>query len=274
LRDSECEAATLEAIRLGYRRIDVAASEAEADCAGAVGRGIAQALEAGLVSRQELFVVVRLPAQEYGVDVGPRALELVRALGASYVDLCLLPGPMASLQQQTLAWRALEEIHSQGLLRSLGVVDFDGYKLRELLALAEVAPLVVQNKYDVYHRGEQIDNVGDDVEGACREGRVLLMGYSPFSGLPFALMPLEDPFVRALALARGVSPATILLKWTLQRGVPVVVHSLNGVHLAANLAAAAAVVTPDCADCRLSADEMAILSGLAYLLESPFVRPT
>jgi hypothetical protein len=62
-----------------------------------------------------------------------------------------------------------------------------------------LVPMVLQNKYDIYHRGRQLDTIGDDVLKTCQELHIHMVGYSPFSSFPFAMLPLADPVVAHIA---------------------------------------------------------------------------
>lgn len=279
------------AIGLGYRHIDAAPTDGNEQ---AVGDAIRRAVDSGRVTRAQLFVSTRTTAATLdtatrgsegdGVGVGGvRSLVLaqMQALQVSYLDLYVLHAPLASVTMQTAVWRELEALHREGLLRALGVSDFDSYKLNELLAVAGTGtrPSVLLNLWGIYRRGKQLDNIGFDAERTCLEHGVKLAGYGLLSAYPLALQPMKDPFVVALARERGMSPAEVLIRWCVQSGVPLLLRSTDPGRLTENLAvaaaAAAAAVTvsgctePEC----LSSDEMAVLTSLNHLIQSPFMKP-
>ena len=100
-------------------------------------------------------------------------------LGVSYIDLYMLHSPLdGRVQPQT--WKALEELYNEGMhivcqfgqcltvagvLKSIGVSNFDSRELQQLLSSATVKPMLVQNKVDIYHYGKQLDNQGNCIVG-------------------------------------------------------------------------------------------------------------
>lgn len=70
-------------------------------------------------------------------------------------------------------------------------------------------PMVLQNKFDVYHTGKQLDHIGEDVRALCRQHDIKLIGYSPLSSFPFVMVPLADPIVETIAAKRQVPPAEV-----------------------------------------------------------------
>lgn len=149
---------------------------------------------------------------------------------------------------QAESWRALEDLYEQGVIKALGVSNFDSNELKQLVQSARIKPMVVQNKFDVYHVGKQLDNKGDNLVEYARSEHIIgmsmqyimhcimhccvtyvrfcatVVAYSPFSAYPFVMEPTYDPIVSYVA-ARHIDPTTntpatpaqILLKWTLQK---------------------------------------------------------
>lgn len=150
--------------------------------------------------------------------------------------------------------------------------------------------MVLQNKFDVYHPGKQLDNQGDAILQTCAELGVQLVGYSPFSSFPFSLRPLDDPLVGVIASHRrsrskkadDSSPAAVLTQWSLQQGVALIPRSSSIEHMRATYAAAVAVSSGLAQEGKLrgsergevlTLDEMSLLGSLANLVSSPLVKP-
>ena len=101
------------------------------------------------------------------------------------------------LSPQAESWRALEDLVDQGLIRALGVSNFDEHELRRLIEPQGTGtslrhkPTVVQNKIDPYHIGKQLDNKGDGIIAYARSQDVMMVAYSPFSAYPFAMKANE-----------------------------------------------------------------------------------
>ena len=69
--------------------------------------------------------------------------------------------------------------------------------------------MVLQNKWDIYHSGKQLDHIGEDVLALCRQHDIKLIGYSPLSSFPFVMIPVRDPLVETLARKKGVTAAEV-----------------------------------------------------------------
>eukprot|EP00439_Symbiodinium_sp_Y106_P052169 s2253_g6.t6 len=268
--------AILAALREGYRLIDTAqAYENEAE----VGEAI---LESG-IPRSEIFVATKLSEEprcsgsnfadpcgkladcsfqrrqtHLDGDCKPgRAKARVRAqlklLKTSYIDQYMLHGPCPGMVE---AWKDLEELYDAGVLRSLGVSNFDYTQLRRFLGQVRIAPHVVQNKFSIYHRGwAPVDPLRDLAEVFRKEG-MAVMGYCNLDAYPHVLQPLEDIFVWRIASRCGRTPAQVLLRHALQHGTVVIPKSERPERLRENA---------DIFDFELSPEDMRILDALPML---------
>lgn len=190
--------------------------------------------------------------------------EQLKNLQTSYIDLYMLHSPVQDKAVQAEMWRAMEDLYHEGVFRAIGVSNFDGRDLTNLVNTASVRPMVVQNKLDPYHVGKQLDNRGDNIVEFARAQGIILVAYSPFSSFPFAMQPTEDPLLRLLAARSNVSPAQIIIKWAIQQGFAVIPRSSNAKNLASNLFASKLPA--------LSRLELNLLASLQYLASSPFSR--
>lgn len=219
------------------------------------------------MKRADLFIATKLsdPADAGYEGVRKLVQKQLHDLQTTYVDLYMLhsPIPDAALQQET--WRALEELLAAGTVRAIGVSNFDTLELAALSKEAKVKPMVVQNKLDVYHVGKQLDNRGDNIAKYARDNNVLVVAYSTFSGYPFAMKPADDPVVREVAAARGITPSQVLLKWALQKGFAVIPRSVDPARLKENFDALA--LPP------LRQKDLRLLDTLQYLVSSPVSIP-
>ena len=129
------EGLVLEAIETGYRMIDTAASyfnEAE------VGR----AVRACGLPRESIFVTSKLWVQDYEYEDALKAFDRsLKNLGLDYIDLYLLHKPYGNYYA---AWRAIEKLYREGLIRAIGVTSFSSERLQDLFLHNEVKPAVNQ----------------------------------------------------------------------------------------------------------------------------------
>ena len=157
----------------------------------------------------------------------------------------------ASRKKVVGSWRALVELRDAGVLTALGVSNFNARDLRAFAAdpdLGGVAmPDALQNKYDVYRRGDQRDDgSSEDVLVAAADLGVAVVAYSTLSGWPFGFGALGDPLLAQIAATRKTSVATLVHRWALDRGAAIIPRSSSPANVRENLGAppALAALTP------------------------------
>mmetsp|Transcript_23124 Transcript_23124/g.27818 ORF Transcript_23124/g.27818 Transcript_23124/m.27818 type:complete len:249 (+) Transcript_23124:213-959(+) len=138
------------------------------------------------------------------------------------------------------AWRGLISCVEEGKIQALGLSNFNEAELRDFALDTRLGglfmPDVVQNKFDIYRRGEQLSFQGDgDPLSALRDLNMTLVAYSTLSGWPFGFGALGDPFVHQLAAFFKVSPSTLLLRWALANGHAIIPRSKSPTHVYNNL---------------------------------------
>lgn len=270
-----------QAITAGYRHLDCACdygNEAE------VGAGIRSALDAGLCTRQELWVTSKLWNTYHGRDHVRRALERsLRDLRLDYLDLYLVHFPIAQrfvpfekryppgwffdpdaanprmeFDRVPLheTWHAMEELVRAGLVRNIGMCNIGTAQLRDLLTFAATPPSVLQIELHPHLTQEKLVRM-------CRELGVMVTAFSPLgasSYVPLGMATaaesvLELPLVREIAARHGKTPAQVVLRWGVQRGTAVVPKTSRPGRLAENLALF---------DFELTADELAGIAALNH----------
>lgn len=211
-------AAVEAALAAGYRHVDTASVYGNEQEVG-------EALRASGLRRDELFVTTKLWNADQGRDAARRAFDASLArLGLDAVDLYLLHWPVPGLRLES--WRALEALHAEGRARAIGVSNFMVRHLEELAAAAATPPAVNQIEVSPFHQQRE-------VRAWCRAHGVVVEAYSPLTkGLR-----LGHPVVAEVARAAGATPAQVLLRWGLQRGLVVLPKSARPERLRENLAA-------------------------------------
>ena len=164
-------ASVVEALQVGYRLIDTAASyfnERE------VGEGIRQS---GL-DRSEVFIETKLWISDYGYDQALHAFDKSAGkLGVEQIDLLLLHQPLPTDFDQTIgAYRALEKLLADGKVRAIGVSNFMPDVLTNLLAQTSVVPAV--NQVEVHPYFSQ-----PGVQAADAAYGILTQAWSPMGGI-------------------------------------------------------------------------------------------
>jgi alcohol dehydrogenase (NADP+) len=273
-------AAVREAIRLGYRHIDCASiygNEPE------IGNAIRDAITAGEVSRDELWITSKLWSNAHGRDaVEPALRRTLQDLGLDCLDLYLIhwpvplqPGVAFPSSAQDLrppaevplidTWAGMEAAVEAGLTRHIGVSNFSSTKLRDLLAHGRIRPEVNQvERHPLLQQPELVD--------FCKGEGIHLTAYSPLGSLDRpaftkasdAPVLLENPVITAIAAEHGCTPAQVLIAWHLQGGISTIPKSVTPARLRENLAAATIQLSQ--ADC----DRIASLDQHQRLLDGSF----
>ncbi|WP_328326546.1 aldo/keto reductase [Kribbella sp. NBC_00382] len=224
------EAAVTAALETGYRLIDTAQAYGNESSVG-------RALRSSGVPREEIFLTTKfLPSHRDPLAEMEKSLE---RLDTDYVDLYLVHWPQGG---PTAAWSGMEAAHAAGLAKAIGVSNFSATELAEVIKASEVAPMANQFQYSPFlDRRALVD--------ACLASNVVPQGYSPLGTGEH----LDDPVVAKLAAATGRTPAQVLIRWSLQRGVSVIPKSSTPSRIQENFAAL---------DFELDEDAMAALDAL------------
>ena len=208
----ECVDAVRWALDAGYRHIDTAQAYRNEASVGTALR------ESG-IAREDVFITTKFfPAAQDPVGAAEQSL---RRLGTGYIDLYLVHWPQGG---PTWAWPGMERARELGHARSIGVSNFSADELVQVQAAAEVRPAVDQVNFNpcAYRRG---------LLAACRSRDVVLEAYSPLG----TGRHLSDPAVATIAADVGRTPAQILLRWSVQRGIPVISKSTHRDRIEENL---------------------------------------
>jgi diketogulonate reductase-like aldo/keto reductase len=207
----ECENAVRWALELGYRHIDTAQAYGNE---ASVGR----ALRDSGVPRDEVFLTTKFfPAREDPEAEAQRSLE---RLGVDQVDLYIIHWPQGG---PTWAWPGMERARAAGYARSIGVSNFGVDDLRQLLATATVPPVVDQVQFSPYeYRKALLDS--------CRQNGIALEAYSPLG----TGRHLTSDTVSRIARRHERTPAQVLLRWCIERGIPIIPKSTHRERIAEN----------------------------------------
>jgi 2,5-diketo-D-gluconate reductase A len=232
---AECERAVSDALSTGYRLLDTASSYGNEE---AVGRAIA----ASGIARDDLFVTTKLWLEDAGQDATMRAVDRsLHRLGLDHVDLYLIHQPFGDYYG---SWRAMEELHRQGVLRSIGVSNFFPDRLVDLIMHNEIPPAIDQVETHVFNQ-----RVAD--QQVMQHYGVQIESWGPFAEGKNGFF--SNPTLVAIAESHDKSVAQVALRWLLQRGVVVIPKSVRKDRMAQNL---------DVFGFELSPDELARIAAL------------
>lgn len=232
---AECERSVSDALRVGYRLIDTAASYMNEEAVGA-------ALAGSGVAREELFVTTKLWVQDASYEGAKRAFDTsLKKLGLEYLDLYLIHQPYADVHG---AWRAMEELHREGRIRAIGVSNFHPDRLMDLIVHNEVVPAVNQVETHPFH--QQIENQQFMIENG-----VQIESWGPFAEGKNDIF--KNELLTSIGAKHGKTVAQVILRWLTQRNVVAIPKSVRPERMVENF---------DVFDFELSAEDMAAIATL------------
>jgi 2,5-diketo-D-gluconate reductase A len=213
----ETELAVAEALSVGYRHIDTAAAYRNE---GPVG----QAIHASGLGRDEIFLTTKCWNDDQGFDQAKRACRAsLERLELSHLDLYLIHWPVPAHDLYVETWKAFVELQAEGLVRSIGVSNFEPEHLERVIAETGVTPAI--NQVELHPHFQQV--------GLRREHErlgILTEAWSPLGqGLELA-----DPTIVEIASEHGKTPAQTIIRWHLQLGNVVIPKSVTASRIREN----------------------------------------
>lgn len=204
----------LAAIKSGYRLIDSATNY---DNEGIVGKAIRHSG----VPRSEFFITSKLPGKYHDYESARDAIqESLARMGIDYFDLFIIHWPLPKRGLYVEAWQALVDAQKQGLIRSIGVSNFEPEHLDRIIEETGVKPAV--NQIEIHPYWVQEDNVLENL----RRG-IKVEAWSPLGRGSAAL---KEPVIQKIAEKYGKSTSQIITRWHIDRGIIPVLRSSNPAH--------------------------------------------
>jgi len=201
-----------EAIKNGYHLIDTA--KQYGNQAG-VAKGIREGLRQTGGNRKDLFITTKLFDGDAGYDSTLHAFyDTLHELQLTYIDLYLIHWPVNERYIDT--WHALEKLYKDGLIRAIGVSNFDNERLQNLLDHATVTPAVNQMEYNPLNQEKEIHEM-------AKMTGIQLEAWSPLGGGE----ALSDPTINQLAEKYNKTAAQIILRWNYQQDVVTIPKSTH-----------------------------------------------
>lgn len=205
----ECERCVLDALKTGYRLIDTAQSYFNEE---EVGNAI---VKSG-IPREEIFLTTKVWVEHYGYEETKKSVyESMQKLQTEYIDLMLLHQPFSDYYG---AYRALEELYNEGVLKAIGVSNFYPDRLVDIANFANIVPMVNQVETHVLNQQTEAKKWMDKYE-------VQIEAWAPFGEGRGGLF--ENPVLTAIGKKYGKTSAQVMLRWNIQRGVVVLPKSTH-----------------------------------------------
>ncbi|WP_434402117.1 aldo/keto reductase [Planococcus sp. 11815] len=226
--------AMVKAIQTGYKAIDTATvydNEAE----------VGEAIRAGGVKREELFITSKVWNTDQGYDQTLRAFEAsLKRLDMDYLDLYLTHWAIPDTFEET--YRAIERLYDEKLIRAAGVSNHQQHHLEKILAKANTKPMV--NQIELHPQLTQ-----ESLREFCAAQDIAVTSWSPLARGRL----LEDPVLSEIGEKHGKSIAQTIIRWHLQNDLIVIPKSVTPSRIVENA---------DVFDFELSEEELKQISAL------------
>ncbi len=231
----ECERCVLDALKVGYRHIDTAQSYFNEE---EVGNAIAKSG----VPREQIFLTTKVWVEHYGYDEARKSvLESMRKLKTNYIDLVLLHQPFSDYYG---AWRALEDLYAEGVIKAIGVSNFYPDRLVDICSFARIKPMV--NQVETHPHNQQIE-----AHEWMKKYGVQHEAWAPFGEGRGGMF--EEPLLVEIGKKYGKTAAQVILRWDMQRNVVAIPKSTHIERMEQNF---------DIFDFELSEEDMAKIATL------------
>lgn len=237
---AECERSVIDAISVGYRLIDTAASYGNEEAVGQAIKKCGRSADA--VNREELFITTKVWIQSNGYEGTKKAFEnSMKKLQLDYLDLYLMHQPFGDVYG---SWRAMEDLYKEGKIKAIGVSNFQPDRLIDLIVHNEIVPAV--NQIETHPFNQQIEN-----QEFLELNRVQIESWGPFAEGKNGIF--ENELLANIGKKYNKTIAQVVLRWLTQRGVVAIPKSVRKERMEENF---------NIFDFELSSEEMEIIKTL------------
>jgi diketogulonate reductase-like aldo/keto reductase len=208
-KDDDAEKCVLEALKIGYRHIDTAHAYFNE-------RGVGRAMKKSGIPRKDIFLTSKLWINEYGEEASYKAIDkMLKRLDTDYIDLLLLHQPF---NDYVGAYKAMEKAQKEGKVKSIGISNFYGEQLDDILNKCTVKPAVNQVEchpyFDQRDLVKQLEKYGTKIES-----------WYPLGHGDKTL--IEEEVFTKLGKKYKKTNSQVILRWHIQKGFIVFPKSLT-----------------------------------------------
>jgi len=213
---AECERSVRDAIDVGYRLLDTAASYENEESVG-------NAIKQSGIAREELFVTTKLWIADTGYEKTKAAFDRsMKRLQLDVLDLFLIHQPYGDVYG---SWRAMEEMYSEGRVRAIGVSNFHPDRVMDFIVHHEIKPAVNQIETHPFH--QQVAT-----QQFLKENGIQIESWGPFAEGKNNIF--HNEILSSIAEKHGRSVAQVILRWLTQRDIIVIPKSVKKERMAEN----------------------------------------
>ena len=215
--DDATQKAVSDALKLGYRHIDTAHAYQNE-------RGVGRGIKESGIPRKDVWITSKLWPSDYGTKETPIAIDkMLDRLGTDYIDLLLLHQQIGNYME---AYKAMEDAVKAGKVRAIGLSNFDGERLDDVLKNAEIKPQVMQVELHPYYQQ-------NDLKEKLKPYGTKLESWYPLGHGDAGL--INEPIFTELAKKYGKTNVQIILRWHIQKGHIVFPKTTNPQHMRDNI---------------------------------------
>jgi len=212
--------AVRDALEIGYRHIDTAnvyGNEKQ------VGEGLAAAIKAGFVKREDVFITTKhMPDKSGRTKALADVHNSLKEMGVEYLDLVLIHRPF---DDYVGAYKALEELVGEGKIKSIGISNFNPQEIDKLYASGiKIHP--ANNQIEIHPKMNQDETID--------HSKKLNISVTSWGSLGEGQFSLTDPLFVDIGKAHNKSAVQVLLRYELDRGLIIIPKSVNKAHIQEN----------------------------------------
>lgn len=216
LEPNDAEKSVFEALNMGYRLIDTANVYVNE-------RAVGRAMKKANVKRDDIFLSTKLWPTEYeNINAIDNTLE---RLGIDYIDLLFLHQPTKNWRE---GYKQLIKAYKEGKIRSIGISNFEGKYIKELLEEFDVIPQVIQVECHPFYPQDELRKIVEPLD-------IKIMSWYPLGGKGMTGDLLNSNIITNIAKKYNKSSAQVVLKWHTQMGFIVIPGSKNVEHIKDNI---------------------------------------
>jgi 2,5-diketo-D-gluconate reductase A len=231
----ECEQAVIDAIEIGYKLIDTAATYQNEVAVG-------KAIKKCGIAREELFITTKLWVQDAGYEQTKAAFQKsLDKLQLDYLDLYLIHQPFGDVFG---SWRAMQELYQQGKVRAIGVANFHPDRVIDLIINSGFAPAI--NQIETHPFDQQIAT-----QSFLENNNVQIQSWGPFAEGKNNIF--QNDLLTKIGNKHDKSVAQVILRWLIQRNIVAIPKSVRKERMLENF---------NVFDFELSAEDMKIIQTL------------
>lgn len=205
----DCKASILAALKAGYRHIDTAQSYFNEEEVG-------EAIKECNIKREDLFITTKVWIDNYGEGKTYNSvIESMKKLNVKYLDLILLHQPLADYYG---AYRDLEKLYKEDLVKAIGVSNFYPDRLIDLCLFTQIKPMVNQIEVNVFNQQIEAQKWADKYG-------VVLEAWAPFAEGRNNMF--NNPVLHEIAIKHNKTVAQVILRWLYQRNIVSLAKSIH-----------------------------------------------